>query len=141
MKFKILAGLFVIALSLVMIQANAQSHQHSPSHGGVVVMFGSSDHIEAVVKGTELKLYLSDVERKELRRADFEFVKASLMIENKEEVLNAQASNSDSSEVVFTLPQGEISKKAGLKFTVKRVKGNTNTFTQALPLSKIPVSK
>ncbi len=141
MKFKILAGLFVIALSLVMIQANAQTHQHDPSHGGVVVMFGNSDHVEAIIKGRELKVYLSDSERKALRRADFEFVKAAFVIEGKEEPLNAQASNPDAPEVVFTLPQGELSKKAGLRFTVKRAKGNTNIFTQALPLSKVPVNK
>lgn len=140
MKFKILAGIFVVALSLVMIQANAQMHQHNPNHGGVVVMFGSSDHVEALNLGSEIKVYLSDANRKVLKQSDFEFVKAFVVNDGKEELLSAKESKPDSSELIFTLPKGDLA-KSGIKFTVKRAKGNTNIFSQALPLSKVPVVK
>lgn len=140
MKFKILAGIFVVALSLIVIKANAQMHQHQPAMGGVVVMFGSSDHIEAVKTETELKLQLSDANRKMLKMSDFEFVKAILVQGKKELSLSPKPTQAESSELVFILPKGDHS-SSGLKFTLKRKSGNTSVFTQALPFAKVPQAK
>lgn len=133
MKFKILAALFVFALSFIVLQASAQVHQHHPTQGGFVVMFGNSDHVEISKVEDGLIFHLSDSTRKPLNVSDFEFVKAVLVKGSKE--IELESKEKAVSALSFELPPGDLS-KAGLKVILKRKKGDT--FTQALPMSKLP---
>lgn len=138
MKFKIVAGLLVVALGFLVLQARAQSHQHAAAHGGTVLMFGSSDHAEIVKSGSALIVHMSDANRKALKISDFEVIKVALIKDSKDLELKADKSKDDSS-LKFSLPPDDFS-KAGVKVTVKRKNGNTGTFSQAIPMSKISVN-
>ena len=55
---------FLIASIIISVSLNAQDHKHGSPHGGIVKTAGTEFHIETVLKGEMMMVYLLDANEK-----------------------------------------------------------------------------
>jgi hypothetical protein len=133
-SFTIIAALLSLLVSSQLMAQNI--HNHGAKHGGVVLMFGDKYHAELLRLHDSIDVYISNVNREDIKPENFPKLDGMVVSKDKEQVLKS-TQKTGSPIVSFALPKGDID-GAGFKLKIVSGKGESNALTQALPMAKIP---